>query len=78
MKFLLYYLRKYLNITDLGAESASPGNSVKVGIGILWHVIVENNVHTLNVHATSKQIGGDQDTLLEILELLVPAQKDAS
>ena len=49
---------------------------MKVGIGILWHVIVEYDVHTLNVHATSKQVGGDQDTLLEILELLVPAQKD--
>jgi hypothetical protein len=47
---------------------------VEVGVGIFGHVIVEHNVDTLNVHTTTKQVGGNQDSLLEILELLVTSQ----
>jgi hypothetical protein len=36
---------------------------MKVGVGILWHVIVKDDVHSLNVHATTKQVGGNEDTL---------------
>ena len=56
----------------LGAESAGTGHPVQVGVGVLWHVVVEHNVDPLNVHAATKQVRGHQDTLLEILELLVP------
>jgi len=47
---------------------------VQVGIRVIGHVIVEDNVHPLYVHTTAKQIGGHEDTLLEILELLVTGQ----
>ena len=58
----------------LGAESSSSGNSVKVGVRVLRHVIVEHDVDPLYVHATTKQVGGHQDPLLEVLELLIPGQ----
>jgi hypothetical protein len=48
--------------------------SVEVGIGVLWHVVVEHNVNALDIHSTTEQVSGNQDTLLEILELLIAAQ----
>ena len=47
---------------------------MKVSIGVLGHVIVEHNVHSLDIHTTSKEVGGDEDTFMEILELLVSVQ----
>lgn len=49
---------------------------VEIGVGVIRHVIVEDNVYPLNVHTTAKQVGGHQDTLLEILELLVSGQPE--
>jgi len=56
---------------SLGAESAGARHSMEVSVSVLGHVVVEHNVHTLDVHATTKQVGCHQDALLEILELLV-------
>ena len=36
------------------------------------HVVVEDYVDALDVHLTAKQVGGNQDPLLEVLELLIP------
>ncbi len=36
---------------------------MQVGIGILRHVVVENDVHALDVHSAAEQISGDQDAL---------------
>lgn len=47
---------------------------MKVGIRVLWHVIVEDDVDSLNVHTSAKQIGSHQDAPLEVLELLVAGQ----
>lgn len=47
---------------------------MEVSVGVFRHVIVEDNVDTLNVHSTTKQVGGHQDSLLEVFELLVPRQ----
>jgi len=47
---------------------------VQVGVRVLGHVIVEHNVDTLDVHAAAKQVRRHQDTLLEVLELLVTVQ----
>jgi len=44
---------------------------MQVHITVLWHVVVKHNVNSLYVHTTSKQVSSDQDTLLEVLELLV-------
>merc|ERR1719273_1574075 len=54
-----------------GSKPSSPGHPVQVGVSVLGHVVVEDNVDSLNVHATTEEVGGDEDSLLEILELLV-------
>ena len=56
----------------LGAKSACPGNSVKVSVGVLWHIVVEDDVDSLNVHSSPEEVGGHQYSFLEILKLLVP------
>ena len=45
---------------------------MQVGVCVLRHVVVEDDVDSLDVHPAAEQVGGDQDPLLEILELLVP------
>ena len=45
---------------------------MQVGVCVLGHVVVEDDVDSLDVHPAAEQVGGDQDPLLEILELLVP------
>ena len=56
------------------SKPSSSGHPVKVGVGILGHVVVEHNVDSLNVHAATEQVGCDEDSLLEILELLVSGE----
>merc|ERR1719278_2196712 len=58
----------------LGSKSSSPGHSVEVGVSVLGHVVVENNIDPLDVHATPEEVGGHEDPLLEILELLVSGE----
>ena len=55
----------------LGTESSSPSNPVEVGVSVLGHVVVEDDVDPLDVHATSEEICCNQDSFLEFLELLV-------
>lgn len=55
-------------------EPACKAHSVQVGVGILGHVVVEDDVDALNVHPSAKQVGGHQDPPLEVLELLVPGK----
>ena len=64
-----------MQMTYLGTEPSCPGNPVKVGVGVLRHVVIEHDVHTLNVHSSAEQVGRYQDTLLEILELLISKQQ---
>jgi hypothetical protein len=40
--------------------------------------IVDDDVDALNIDTTTKDIGGDQDTLLEGLELLEPGDTERS
>ena len=47
---------------------------MQVSVRVLRHVVVEDDVDTLDVHPAAEQVGGDQDPLLEILELLVPEE----
>ena len=53
---------------------ASLSHPVQVGVRVLGHVVVEYNVDTFNVHASSKQISCHQHTLAEALEGLVLGQ----
>lgn len=56
---------------SLGSETSGTSDSVKVRVRILWHIVVEDDVDTLNVHSTSEQISGDENSLLEVLECLI-------
>ena len=38
----------------MGISPSSPGNSVQVCVSVLRHVVVEDNVDSLNVHATAE------------------------
>ena len=48
--------------------------SVKVSVRVLGHVIVEDNVNSLDIHPSPKEVCCYQDTLAEILECLVTSQ----
>lgn len=54
---------------------------MQVGVGAiamplvgLGHVVVDHDVHALNVDAAAHQVGGHQDALLALLEGLVHLQ----
>jgi len=55
----------------LGTESTRSRNSVQVGVGVFGHIVVEHDVHSLDIHATTEKVGGDEDSSLEIFEELV-------
>lgn len=44
---------------------------MKVGVGVRGKIVVNGQVDTFNVDTTSKHVGGNADTLLEVLESLV-------
>lgn len=56
---------------SLGTESSSTTDTVQVGAGIVGQVVVDGEVDTLNINTSSKDIGSNADSLLELLELLV-------
>jgi len=47
---------------------------VQIGVGVFRHVVVEDDVDALDVHAATEQIGCHQDALLKVLELLVATE----
>jgi hypothetical protein len=55
----------------LGTESSSTTHSVQVGAGIVGQIIIDRQVNTLDINTSSENIGGNTDSLLELLELLV-------
>lgn len=55
----------------LGAETSGTTDTVKIAVCICWQVVVDSEVDSLNVNATTEDVGGDTDALLELLELLV-------
>ncbi len=48
---------------SLGAEPPGAGHPVQVGVRVLGHVVVEHDVHALDVHAAAEQVRRHQDTL---------------
>lgn len=47
---------------------------MQIGIRILGHIVVENNVYAFDVHSTSKEIRRHEKTLVEVLESLITLQ----
>mmetsp|Transcript_5006 Transcript_5006/g.18790 ORF Transcript_5006/g.18790 Transcript_5006/m.18790 type:complete len:315 (-) Transcript_5006:625-1569(-) len=54
---------------SLGTETSSTTNTMQVRVYIIGHIVVNDNVHLLDINSTSSDIGGNQDSLVEILEL---------
>lgn len=44
---------------------------MKVLISLIWHIKVDNNVDLLDIDSSSEEIGGDHDSELTLLELVV-------
>jgi hypothetical protein len=59
------------NGETLGSETTSTTNTVQVGVGIGGKIVVNGQVDTLNIDTTTKDISGNTDTLVELLELFV-------
>eukprot|EP00754_Rhynchopus_humris_P039664 Rhum_TRINITY_DN22786_c0_g1::Rhum_TRINITY_DN22786_c0_g1_i1::g.176016::m.176016 len=55
----------------LGAETSGTAHPVQVRVRGLRHVVLDDDVDTVNVDTTAEQVRGDADARLELLELLV-------
>lgn len=55
----------------LGTETTSTTDTVEVAVLISGHIVVDNNVDSLEVNTTTEEISGDHDTGLELLKVLV-------
>lgn len=44
---------------------------MEVGVGVAWKVVVDGEVDALDIDTTAEDVGGDTDTLVELLELFV-------
>ena len=44
--------------------------SVEIGVGALSHIIVDDNVHPININSSTKDVGSYHDPLFKIFELI--------
>ena len=49
---------------------------MQIGVGVLRHVVVEDNVDPFDVHASSEEICSHQDSLAEALKRLVLGESE--
>ena len=64
------------NSKTLSTETACTTNTVEVGVGVRRQIVVDGEVDALDIDTTTKDIGGDTDALVELLELLVTTDTD--
>lgn len=55
----------------LGTESTRTTNTMEVGVSIGWQVVVDSKVDSFNIDTSTEDVGGDTDSLVELLEFLV-------
>jgi hypothetical protein len=55
----------------LCAEASCTTDAVQIGVGVLGQIVVDSQVDLLDINTTSKNISGDANALVELLELLV-------
>lgn len=53
------------------AEATRATDAVEIRVGVRWQIVVDGKVNALDVNATTKDIGGDANPLVEFLELFV-------
>ena len=56
------------------AKAAGTADAVEVLVGLVRHVVVNDDVDLLDVDATAEQVGSDHNALVEVLERLVAFQ----
>lgn len=59
---------------SLRTEPSGASHSVQIRVRVLRHVVVEDDVHSFDVHASSEQVSRDEDALVEVFELLIARQ----
>lgn len=62
----------------LGTESTSTTDSVQVRVGVGRCIVVDDDVDSLDIDTSSKDVGGDEDSLLEVFEHLVSVDSAGS
>ena len=49
---------------------------MKIGVGIGRKIVVDGEIDAFDIDASAKDVGGDADTLVELLELFVALDTD--
>lgn len=49
---------------------------MQIRIGVLGHVVIDDDVDTLDVNTPPHKVGGHQDALKAVLEVLVTVQPE--
>lgn len=55
----------------LGTEATGTTDTMKIGISLVRHVVVDSDVDALHIDTTAENVSGDADASLELFELLV-------
>lgn len=72
LKHLLVLLAAHKGDAEtLGAETARTTNTMQVGVGVRWQVVVDGQIDALDVDAATEDVSGDADALVELLEFFV-------
>lgn len=53
---------------SFGTETPGTSDAMQILIGLVWHVVVDDDVNALDVNTASEKIGRHQNTLREVLE----------
>lgn len=56
-------IRNQCDGQSFGTKTTGTSDTMQVGVGIFRHVVVEDDIDSLNIHAATKQIGCHQNTL---------------
>ena len=59
---------KGVYLLTLGAETTSSTDAMEVLITLVGEIVVDDDIHSLNINTATEQISGDQNALGEILE----------
>jgi hypothetical protein len=51
-------------------------NAMQVAVCVARGVVIDNDIHSLDVDTATEDVGGDEDALLEVLELGVASDTD--
>lgn len=44
---------------------------MEIRVTIIWHIVIDDNIDSLDINSTAEYISGYHDTVFEILESLV-------